>query len=43
VTTPPPVVSPPPPVEPPPAVEPTRPGNGYGDRNHTHSGPPGHG
>jgi hypothetical protein len=45
VVTPPPVVSPPPP--PPPAVTPepateSRPGNGYGDTNHAHTGPPGH-
>jgi len=34
----PPVVTPP---EPPPAD--TRPGNGWGDKNHVHTGPPGHG
>ena len=45
-STPPP--SPPPPTttpSPPPALMPptaTRPGHGYGDKNHTHTGPPGH-
>jgi hypothetical protein len=31
----------PPPSPPPPATS-TRPGHGYGDKNHTHTGPPGH-
>jgi hypothetical protein len=41
VTTPPPVPPAPPAVEP--AAQPpeSRPGNGYGDQNHSHSGPPG--
>jgi hypothetical protein len=38
----PPVSTPEPPAAPAPAPElPTRPGNGYGDTNHTHTGPPG--
>jgi hypothetical protein len=40
----PPPPSPPPPVTPPqtaPEEEPTRPGNGWGDKNHRHTGPPG--
>lgn len=34
----------PPPTSPPPAAQtpPTRPGHGYGDKNHVHTGPPGH-
>ena len=49
----PPPPSPPPPSPPPPTTTPTqppalmpqaptRPGHGYGDKNHTHTGPPGH-
>lgn len=40
-TTPTPPVVTPPVVTPPPAD--TRPGNGWGDKNHVHTGPPGHG
>jgi hypothetical protein len=40
-TAPPPVVPPPPAPTEPPAQQPERPGNGNGDKNHTHSGPPG--
>jgi hypothetical protein len=46
-TAPPPPTSPPPPPPPPPSPPPTstdtRPGHGYGDPNHQHTGPPGHG
>lgn len=52
-SAPPPPPSPPPPSPPPPTTNPspppklmplapTRPGNGYGDKNHTHTGPRGH-
>jgi hypothetical protein len=45
-STPPPSPPPtsPPPTSPPPAAQtpPTRPGHGYGDKNHVHTGPPGH-
>src|SRR5579884_3188390 len=41
---PPPPPAPPPPPSPPPTAPtpPTRPGHGYGDKNHVHTGPPGH-
>jgi hypothetical protein len=39
---PPPPSPPPPPPSPPPPPTNTRPGHGYGDGNHIHTGPPGH-
>jgi hypothetical protein len=50
-SSPPPPPAPPPPPPPPPTTSPppqalspasTRPGHGYGDKNHVHTGPPGH-